>query len=108
LWWMARPAGSADHFSTAARLAAVEKAMNLQATHFNLAFNGFVGTLAVAVISVMCITLGGCTSHATAAAEVPVLNAKAVPAAPARQSLVSAGDDTPITPMETVGASPSN
>lgn len=82
--------------------------MNLQATHFNLAFNGFVGTLAVAVISVMCIMLGGCTSHATAAADVPVLHTKAVAAAPARQSLGSDGDETPITPMETVGASPTN
>ena len=82
--------------------------MNLQATQFNLAFNGFVGTLAVAVISVMCITLGGCTSHATAAADVPVLHARVMPAAPARQSLGSDADETPITPMETVGASPSN
>jgi len=82
--------------------------MNLQDTQFNLAFDGFAGTVAVAVISMMCITLGGCTSHATAAADVPVLHAKAVPAAPARQGLRSEGDETPITPMETVGASTTN
>ena len=58
--------------------------MNLQATHFNLALNGFVGTLAVAVISVMCITLGGGTSRATTADEVAALHTQAVPAAPAR------------------------
>ena len=82
--------------------------MTLQHTQFHSAFYGFVATLAVAMSAGLCITLGGCTSHATAAAEVPVLHAKAVPAAPARQSLLSTGEETPITPMETVGASPMN
>jgi hypothetical protein len=106
---MARSAVSVDHFSTAARLAAEEKAMNLKATQRNLAFNGFVGTLAVAVISVICITLGGCTSHATAAADdVPILSAKAVPAAPSRREPPPVEYEGSITPMETVGASPMN
>ena len=82
--------------------------MNLQSTQFDLAFSGFVGTIAVAVISVMCITLGGCTSHGTAAADAPVLHAKAAAAAPSRQGMRSAGDETLIIPMETVGASPMN
>jgi hypothetical protein len=105
---MARSAGGADHSSTATRLAAEEKAMNLRNTKRDMAFNGFAGTLAVAVISMMCTTVGGCTSHATAAADVPVLHAKVAPSAPAHQSLGSVEDETPITPMETVGASASN
>ena len=51
--------------------------MNLRHTQRCAAFDGFVGTLTVAVISVRCITLVGCTSHATAVAGVPVLHAKA-------------------------------
>jgi len=51
--------------------------MNLRHTQRNAAFDGLVGTLTVAVISVRCITLVGCTSHATAVAGVPVLHAKA-------------------------------
>jgi len=82
--------------------------MNLQHPQRNAAFDGFVGTLAVAMVSVLFITLGGCTSHATAAAGVPVLHAKATLPAQPRQVPQSAGDETPITPMETVGASPMN
>ena len=82
--------------------------MNLQHPTRNAAFNGFAGTLAVAMISVLCIALGGCTSHATAAAGVPVLHAKATLPTQARQVPELAGDVTPITPMETVGASPMN
>ena len=82
--------------------------MTLQHTQFHSAFYGFVATLAVAMSAGLCITLGGCTSHATTAAGVPVLHAKATLPAQSRQVPQSAGDETPITPMETVGASPMN
>ena len=82
--------------------------MNLQHARRHAAFDGFVATLAVAVISVLCITLGACTSHATAGASVTVLHARASLPAQPRQVPQAVGDETPITPMETVGASPMN
>ena len=78
--------------------------MNLQHSQRNATFDGIVGTLAMAVISVLCITFGGCTSHATTALGPPVLHARATLPAQPRQVPQSAGDETPITPMETVGA----
>jgi len=82
--------------------------MKLPNTQRYPALEGFVGTLAVAMIAVLCITLGGCTSHASTAAFAPVLHAKATLPAKSRQAPPEGGDETPITPMETVGASPMN
>ena len=82
--------------------------MNLQHSQRNAAFDGIVGALAMAVISVLCITFGGCTSHATTASGVPVLHARATLPAQSRLAPPEAGDEMPFTPMETVGASPMN
>jgi hypothetical protein len=90
--------------SPAALSAAEERAMNQLPSKQNSAFNGFVGTLAVTVASLLCIALGGCTSHATGIAVAPELHGNATPPAQQRQLPQQTGDETQITPMETVGA----
>jgi hypothetical protein len=89
-------------------LTAEVSAMNLLHSQHDPAFGRFVGTLALAVISVLCILLGSCISDATAAGDARVLDAKIMLPAQLRQVPQPTGDQTPITPLETAGTSPMN
>lgn len=82
--------------------------MNLLHSKHDPAFGRFVGTLALAVISVLCILLGNCISDTTAAGDARVLDAKITLPAQLRQVPRLTSDQTSITPLETVGMSPMN
>ena len=73
--------------------------MNLLHSQHDPAFGRFVGTLALAVISVLCILIGNCSSDATVAGDARIVDAKITLPTQLRQMPQPTGDQTSITPL---------